>query len=154
MRWPDRIKGKTISKEIVTTMDLLPTIAAITSAELPRRTIDGKSILPIIEGRPGAASPHEAIFFYDGVELQAVRSGRWKLHLPHRYRRVVRAGMDGARGEEVQQDLALALFDLEADPGETTNLASQHPEVVKQLTATAATFDTEIKKNRRPVGHL
>ncbi len=83
-----------------------------------------------------------------------MRSGCWKLHLPHRYRTVVRAGMDGARGEEERRELALSLFDLEADPGETTNVASEHPEVVKRLTATAAAFDAEIKKDRRPVGRL
>ena len=50
MRWPDRIKRDTVSKEIVTAMDLLPTIAAITGAALPKWPIDGRSILPILEG--------------------------------------------------------------------------------------------------------
>ncbi len=154
MRWPARIKGQTVSKEVVTTMDLLPTIAAITGAELPRWPIDGQSILPILEGRPVAASPHDAVYFYDGVELQAVRSGRWKLHLPHAYRTVARPGKDGNAGEEERRDLALSLFDLEADPGETANVAAQHPDVVKRLKAAAAAFDLDIKKTRRPVGRV
>ena len=154
MRWPDRIHGKTVSKEVVTTMDLLPTLAAITGAALPRWTIDGRSILPILEGSAGAASPHEAVYFYDGVELQAVRSGSWKLHLPHRYPTVVEPGMDGSPGQEEWRDLELSLFDLDADPGETTNVAAQHPELVSQLREAAAAFDADIKKNQRRVGRL
>ncbi|MBN1611065.1 MAG: sulfatase [Polyangiaceae bacterium] len=154
MRWPDRIHGKTVSKEVVTTMDLLPTIAAITGASLPRWPIDGRSILPILEAQPGAASPHEAVYFYDAVELQAVRSGPWKLHLPHRYPTVAQPGMDGSPGQEEWRDLELSLFDLDADPGETTNVAAQHPELVSQLMEAAAAFDADIKKNQRPVGRL
>jgi arylsulfatase A len=154
MRWPGRIDAQAVSQEVVTTMDLLPTIAAITGAPLPRWTIDGKSILPILEGRARAQSPHEAVYFYDGTELQAVRSGRWKLHLPHRYQTVVEPGVDGRPGQEEWRDLELSLFDLDADPGETANLAPQHPEVVSQLTEAAAAFDAEIKGNRRPVGRL
>ena len=36
-------------------------------------------------GTPGAASPHEVFFYYIRNELHAVRSGRWKLHVPHPY---------------------------------------------------------------------
>ena len=50
------------------------------------------------------------------------------------------------------RDLALSLFDLDADPGETTNLAEQYPDVVSQLTEAATAFDADLKRNARPVG--
>ena len=153
MRWPGRIKTGAVSNEVVTTMDLLPTIAAITGAALPEWPIDGRSILPILEGSPGATSPSDAVYFYSGVELQAVRSGRWKLHLPHGYQTVVQPGIDGNPGQQEWRDIPLSLFDLDADPGEATNLDAQYPEVVSQLMA-AAGFDDDIKNNERLPGRF
>jgi arylsulfatase A len=154
MRWPRRIAGNAVSSEIVSAMDLFPTIAAITGALPPAWPIDGRSILPILEGASGAASPSEAeyFYFYLGVELQAVRSGRWKLHLAHSYKTAPEPGVDGNRGQEVSSDVPLSLFDLDADPGETTNLAAQHPDLVLQLTEAATAFDADIKLNQRPIG--
>jgi len=70
--------------ELVTTMDLLPTFAGLAGAKVPDdRTIDGKDILPLLTGAPGARSPHEAFYYYNYLRLNAVRSGKWKLVLPH-----------------------------------------------------------------------
>ena len=154
MRWPDRIASNIVSTDVVSTMDLLPTLAAITGAALPGWTIDGRNILPILEGSPGPASPSDALYYYAGVELQAVRMGRWKLHLPHSYVTVVVPGVDGSAGQEETRDLPLSLFDLDVDPGETTNLVEQYPEVVSQLMSAATTFDGDIKLNERPPGQL
>jgi len=154
MRWPDRIEGNTVSQEVVTTLDLFPTLAAITGALLPEWPIDGKNILPILDGSPGAASPTDALYFYDESQLEAVRSEHWKLHLPHDYETVVQPGVDGHAGQIAWADLPLSLFDLDADPGETTNLADEYPDVVTRLTAAATAFDADIKQNQRPVGAL
>jgi len=51
----------------------------------------------------GAASPHDVLYFYWGQELHAVRSGRWKLHLPHPYQSLEAAGADGAPGKYVRK---------------------------------------------------
>ncbi len=136
MRWPGKIPAGSVSREMVTAMDLFPTIARLAGAELPpNHILDGKDIGPLMTGQPGAKTPHEAFFYYQGRQLQAVRSGPWKLHVPHRYRSI-----DGARlatathpGAYVQDSIGLALFDLENDLGETTNLAAQHPAVVERL---------------------
>jgi len=154
MRWPRRIEGNAVSNEIVSTLDLFPTIAAITGSALPAWPIDGRSVLPILEGASGAASPSDAAYFYFylGVELQAVRSGRFKLHLAHSYQTVAEPGVDGNHGQDAWSDLPLSLFDLDADPGETTNLAAQYPELVTQLTEAATAFDADIKQNLRPIG--
>jgi arylsulfatase A len=154
MRWPHRIEGNAVSSEIVTAMDLFPTLAAITGAPPPAWPIDGRNVLPILDGSSGAASPSDAVYFYFylGLELQAVRSGRWKLHLPHRYQTVAQPGVDGERGQEASSNLPLSLFDLDADPGELTNLAEQYSDVVLQLTEAATAFDADLKRNQRPVG--
>ena len=149
MRWPDRIESGALSTDVVTTMDLLPTIAATTGASLPKRTIDGKNILPILEG---SAIPPDILYFYLGTELEAVRSGRWKLHLPHSYETVAEPGVDGAAGTKGSEELPLSLFDLDVDPGETTNLAAEYPDVVSELTRAATAFDADMKLDARFAG--
>jgi arylsulfatase A-like enzyme len=132
MRWPGRIPAGTVCREPAMTIDLLPTIAALAGAKLPELPIDGKDIRGLIEG--DGKSPHEAYFFWWNRELQAVRSGRWKLHFPHEYRSLAGpGGRDGKPGKYVTKKTPLALFDLEADPGETTEVAAKHPEVVSRL---------------------
>jgi arylsulfatase A len=154
VRWPDRIKGKTVSREVITSMDLLPTLAEITQAALPAWEIDGRSILPILEGRPETATARDALFFYNGTELQAVRSGSWKLHLPHAYVTITEPGVDGLPGQAEWRDLGLSLFNLDDDPGETVNLVEQLPDVVNRLWDAAAAFDKEMQKSQRPIGQL
>ena len=122
MRWPGRIPAGLTCDELTTAMDLLPTIAVLTGATVSGdRIIDGKDISPLIEGRPGAASPHEVFYYYRDARLQAVRSGKWKLHV---YR--------PEWGEEVEGHEPL-LFDLDGDIGETQDLAGLNPEVVERL---------------------
>jgi len=137
-RWPGRIPAGTVVREPAMTIDLLPTIARLVGAPLPERPIDGKDIRPLLLGEPGATSPHEALFFYWGRHLQAVRSGKWKLHFPHEYRSLDGpAGSGGMPSRYIQRSIGLTLFDLEADRSETTNVAPEHPDVVKRLEALA-----------------
>jgi arylsulfatase A len=135
MRWPGHIPPGTVCHEPAMTIDLLPTLAKLIGAELPQdRIIDGLDIWPLISGQPGAKSPHEALYFYWGQELQAVRSGRWKLHFPHAYRSLEgEGGKGGIPTKYVQRQIHLSLFDLENDVGETKNVAAEHPEVVASL---------------------
>ena len=120
MRWPAKIPAGQVCRELATTMDLLPTIAAIAEAKLPTgRTIDGKDIRPLLFGEAGAKSPHEAFYYYRDERLQAVRSGPWKLHT--------------YRPEWEDAAHAPLLYNLEDDIGETTDVASKHPEVVARL---------------------
>jgi arylsulfatase A len=135
MRWPGRIPAGKVCREPVSTMDLLPTMARLTGAKLPDHTIDGKDIWPIIAGERGAKSPHEAFFYYQGWALEAVRNGRWKLHLPHDYRTL--AGRPGGTGgipaKYEQAKIDVALFDLENDIGEQRDVAAEHPDIVARL---------------------
>lgn len=131
MRWPGTIPSGEVCREVCGTIDLLPTFAGLARAKVPMdRVIDGRDIRPLIFGRPGAKSPHKAFFYYRGNNLEAVRSGRWKLR----------------RRKKTE------LYDLEADISEKNNRADEHPEIVKRLTDIMEDFDRELKANTRPPG--
>ena len=161
---PGTVPAGTVCREPVMTIDILPTIAEIIGAQLPPHPIDGLSILPLIRGDAGAKSPHQALYFYWGRELQAVRMGKWKLHFLHQYRTL--AGRPGGTGGEPvpyeQASIGLSLFDLEADPGETTNVAELYPQVVQQIEALADSMREDLGdalrqttgKGARPAGTL
>jgi arylsulfatase A len=138
-RWPGKIPAGKVCDEPAMTIDLLPTIAKLAGAELPKHPIDGKDIGPLLMGDAKAKSPHEALYFYWGRELQAVRSGKWKLHFPHAYRTLAGkpGGAGGTPSKYQQAETELALYDLESDIGEKTNVAEKHPDVVARLKALA-----------------
>jgi arylsulfatase A-like enzyme len=160
MRWPGRIPAGLVCREIASAMDVLPTVAGIVGAQPPQdRIIDGKDILPLMT-KPGAPSPHDAFFYYNGEKLEAVRSGNWKLVFP-------RTAMDDtpyARKQGAAKEALLpeALYDLAADVGEAKDLIRQHPEVAQRLRALAQRMREDMGdsatnqkgKNRRPVGRV
>jgi arylsulfatase A-like enzyme len=138
-RWPGHIPKGAEKSEPAMTIDVLPTLAALTGAAVPSdRIIDGKDIWPLLSGQKDAKSPHEAYYFYWGRELHAIRSGKWKLHFPHVYRSLTGTpGRDGKPGGYSQQRTGLALYDLEAEVGEKNDVAVENPEVVARLTELA-----------------
>jgi len=140
MQWKGKIPAGTTCDQLSSTIDLLPTIAGLIGADLPDHTIDGKDISPLMFGKADAKTPHEHFFcFYSPKSLHAVRTGRWKLHFPHTYRTLA-GGPGGTDGQPVNYQSAkigLALFDLQNDVGETTDVAAQHPKIVAALTAAA-----------------
>jgi arylsulfatase A-like enzyme len=118
--WPGTVPGGRTCAEVVTSMDFLPTLTALAGGTVPAdRAIDGKDIGPLLLGRDGAKSPHEAFFYYHHGALEAVRRGRWKLHF-------------SKKGDEIQE-----LYDLHADISETLNLYDQNPDVVAELSELA-----------------
>lgn len=140
MRWPGKIPPATTCDELCTTMDLLPTIAALIEVELPSdRVIDGKNIWPLMTGAVGAESPYEALYCYYGRELRAIRDRRWKLHFPHKSRTMQGkpGGADGVPNPYGQEQVGLELYDLQNDVGETQDVAEQHPDIVKRLQGAA-----------------
>jgi arylsulfatase A len=140
-RWPGHVPAGAVCREPAMTIDLLPTIARLVGADLPtERPIDGLDISPLLFGEQGATCPHDALYFYWGQALEAVRSGMWKLHFPHKYRTLSGVTEQAIGGQPVkyrQAEIGLALFDLAADPSETRDVAAKHPEVVERLLALA-----------------
>ena len=124
-RWPGRIPAGTECRELAASIDLLPTIANWTGA-MPQtdRPADGIDIGSLFGAETGS-SPRETFAYFSNGNLCAVRKGKWKLHLCR-------------RGEWGQQfDAVRELYDLQADPGESSNACTDHPEVVAGLTETA-----------------
>jgi len=151
VRWPGRIPAGRACDELCTTMDILPTLARLAGTKAPAdRIIDGKDIWPILSGEAGAASPHEAFFYYYLAQLQAVRAGKWKLALP------LEARWHSFGGAAAK--CPATLYDLEADIGETSNVADRHPDVVRSLMALADKARDDLGdlnrpgRNQRPAG--
>jgi arylsulfatase A len=152
MRWPGKIPvGKTCD-ELTSTLDLLPTFAQLAAAKAPDdRTIDGRDIWPLMAGREGVKSPHEAFYYYQMDQLQAVRSGRWKLHLPLKVKR-------RNWGEGIPE-APMKLYDLQDDIGEKNDVANKHPDVVERLLGLAEKAredlgDVNYKGRQRPAGWI
>ena len=133
VRWPGKIPAGKPNDELMTAMDLLPTFAKLAGAAIPTdRVIDGKDIWPTLIGE--AQTPHDAFFYHRGNQLQAVRSGKWKLHTN--------------KGRLTQ------LYDLESDIGEKNNVIKSNPEVVRRLNGHLKAFAKDIAENSRPAAFI
>ncbi len=118
IRWPGSIPAKRVSDEIVSVMDIMVTCAHLGGGKLPDdRSIDGVNIWPLLSGASKQSGRSTFIYHNLSGSVCGVRKGKWKLHTI------------------IRRDKAAPwqLFDLEADISETTDLAGQHPEVVKEL---------------------
>ncbi len=152
--WPGTIPAGSECNEPAMTIDLLPTIAKLIDADLPKHRIDGKDISALLTG--DAKSPQEAYYFYYGNQLQAVRQGKWKLHFPHGYRTM--AGKPGGTGgiptNYSQAKIGLSLFDLHSDIGESTDVKEKFPKIAKRLKSLGEKFNQELQKSKRPAGRI
>ena len=135
--WGGQVPSGLVCNEIAATIDILPTFAGLAGAEVPRdRVIDGEDIRHLFEGKFEKANRDRVFRYYFINTLQAVRQGKWKLHLP---RPAIPDWLGGfSRNRHISPADWIGfkepfLVDLEADPGETTSIASDHPEVVKNL---------------------
>ena len=159
-RWPAEIEGGSLSHRVASLTDILPTFAALSGAELPGEKLDGQDISTLLtDFRHPAAAPNEATFcYYRSGNLDAVRVGKWKLHVPHSYRFVDKVGDDGARGNYAYENTGLELYDLEGDASEKYNVAEKYPEKTAEMKALAerlqAEMDAEIRPPFRPEDSL
>ena len=166
VRFPPSVPAGVICHAPCMAIDILPTITALTGGQLPPLAIDGKSLVPLFGAAPDAKSPHDILgFWYHDRHLEAVRSGRWKLHFPHRYRSV-RDGPPGNNGIPAKYDygveIGLSLFDLVSDPSESIDVSGAHPEVVSRLERAADSLRARLGDRLRdvdgsevrPVGHF
>ncbi len=150
MRWPSKIKAAATSDAMLMTIDLLPTIATLIHADLPKLKIDGLNVWPLIASEPGAKNPHDAYwFYYEQNQLQSVvtSDGQWKLQLPHTYRAFIEQPRPtgGKPGTYKPTKIVDAeLYDLATEIGEKTNVAAAHAAVVKTLQATAEAARKEL----------
>jgi len=139
--WGGRIPAGRESNELVASIDLMPTFAKMAGAAAPTdRVIDGCDQGALLTGA-SAKSARDTFLYYTGhQQLQAVRQGRWKLFL----------NKGAAKDEDAPAQDKSELYDLEADLGETTNVAAAHPDVVKQLSELAAKALEDIGEGNQP----
>jgi arylsulfatase len=132
VKWPGQVPAGKVSGELAAAMDFYPTLASLTGhdiSSLPKH--DGVNLLPVWRGDDGAKSPREHFFYFLRNNLQAVRSGSWKL----------RHAFDKEKDGNPDK---LELYDLSKDPGETRDLAAQHPDEVKRLTEAMTEIRAEL----------
>jgi arylsulfatase A-like enzyme len=145
MRWPGKVPAGVTSDQLCSTLDLLPTLAALAGTNPPAgRTIDGHDIRPLLFAEPSAVSPWDAVgfCFYRLEQLQAVRAGPWKLYLP------LERKLTTLNRKTVPSPMQL--FDVRNDVGETQEVSRQHPEVVQRLTVLAERARQELGDVDRP----
>ena len=124
-RWPDRIAAGSRSERLICLTDLMATCAELVGANVPDTAgEDSVSLLPELLGRPGVA-PRPAVVHHSAAGRFAVRQGDWKLCLP--------------RGQGKESEGA-ELYDMAKDPGESINLAKEHPEKLRELTGVLAGY--------------
>lgn len=151
MRWPKKIKEKSICNAVISNMDILPTLAAITETKLSENYIDGKNIYNLMRNK-SKRSPHKDLFFLLRNEVQAIRSGKWKLHIPHKYWSVNIQGNNGKMGNYKTKNLELSLYDLENDPSESINLAKKYPKIANKMMNKIKRFQNHINIEKREAG--
>ena len=134
--YPDKIKPGRIIHTPMMNIDILPTIAHITNATLPSKTIDGKNVWDVWTGKTNK-TPHKAYYFYYHInELHGVRYKNWKMYFPHRYRTL--NGKPGGKNglpEKYEYNTIdkIELYNLNTDIGEKQNVADKHLSVVKEI---------------------
>lgn len=128
VRLPGVIPSGTVCSELATTMDLLPTLARFANGKLPAYQIDGRDISHLFRGEPEGRSPHEVFYYYRRRQLQAIRFGTWKWHLPlaSTFPRWNDATFKskGRTGK---------LIDLRTDLKEQVDVSSKHPLVMARM---------------------
>jgi arylsulfatase A-like enzyme len=155
MRWPGQIPAGRTCNELLSTIDLLPTIVRLIGGKPPTNKIDGEDRWPLIAGQAGA-KPRENFYYYAGDELQAICSGPWKLHLAHEYLTPAEppgkngkpANFENLKPESMQMSglrgiasrhgylvkkIEQSLFNLDDDIGETTDVSKTHSDIVQRL---------------------
>jgi arylsulfatase A-like enzyme len=144
---PGKVPAGTSCDAIMSEMDVLPTLVKLAGGKVPGdRVIDGRDIWPLLSGQE-EQSPHEALFYFKGNRLEAVRSGPWKLAIVPQ----IEDGVDKGKGPAMKPFVP-KLFNLDADIGETTDVAARNPDVVQRLQSCIQQMDRDLGVTGRGPG--
>ncbi len=165
MYWKNHTPAGTVCNKLISGIDILPTLASISGAALPSNQIDGVDISSLISGDITTTPRKYFYYYYQKNSLEAVTNGSWKLIFPHPGRTYAgfAPGKDGMPGKvNGYFDFEGGLYDLRRDPGERYNLASENPEIVKELEKIAMQAREDLGddltdapgKNRRSPGRV
>jgi arylsulfatase len=137
MWWKGVVPAGTVCDQLASTIDILPTLAAVTGAPLPAKAIDGVSILPLLKGETQESPRQYFLYYFEKNSLEAVRDERFKLIFPHAHNTYALPGNDGHPGKVGRAQTELSLYDLRRDPGERYDVKELYPDIVKRLSAVA-----------------
>jgi arylsulfatase A-like enzyme len=152
--WPGQIQAGASCDALMASFDLLPTFLKLAGGRLPdQRKLDGADLWPLLSGHR-RAQVHSAFYYFNGAKLEAVRSGPWKLALPGQG-----AGSSAAKVPSETPSPATRLYNLDRDIGESTDVARQHPRVLRRLERLLAQMDADLGRNQagpgvRPPGRV
>ena len=127
-RWPGNIPTGSTCEELSSTMDFLPTFAAISQAKLSGAKIDGFDISPLLLGKENATSPYEVFYYYRRRQLQAIRWGDWKWHLP-----LEKTHPNWTTPKATGRGRPAKLYNLAKDLREKNNVLKDNPDVMKEM---------------------
>lgn len=155
--WPSHVKEPSISNVSINAMDVFPTLSAAIGIPLPKeRVYDGENLLPLFEGTPLKRPTTQPFFYYNCENLQAIRRGEWKLHLPRSEEHLPFWDKNKAFAN-LQKPV---LYNLRADEAESTNVAADNPDVVREMTQLADSVRQDLGefmqrgKSQRQTGSL
>jgi arylsulfatase len=165
VRWKGNIQSGQICNQLVSAIDIMPSIASICKLELPENKIDGVSLLSIFKGDMNATPRKNFLYYYRNNSLEAVRRDNWKLVFEHPSRSYLNQapGKDGYPGNAPENIMMpYALYDLRRDPSEAYDVKNQNPLIVSELNKLAEEArkdlgdDIQNRKGEhvRPVGKL
>jgi len=136
VRWPGVVPAGRVSNKLLTTMDILPTVARLCGAKLPKQRIDGVDWTALLKGDNAVTPRTNFYYYYRKNSLEAVRQGDWKLVFAHPGRTYegFLPGQGGQPGPSTENyGFPAALYDLRRDPGERYDVHEQYPDVVTKL---------------------
>ena len=123
-----------VSNEIVSSMDIMPTIANLAKAKLPTdRILDGIDITPILKGKQIDYLKNRELLYYHASQLQAIRLGDWKVHLPRRPENVFFLGRHNVGRGTIDSLEVPLLYNLSTDIEEKMDVSLKYPEKVNEL---------------------
>lgn len=147
MRWDGKITPGRDIDTIAAHIDLLPTFAALTGADLPKHQVEGRNLLPLIEGKtdgwadrylfthvarwPTGSEPNDHQFVNYGV-----RNQKYRFVGPHGAAR---------QNKQAAPEIKGALYDMESDPSQKTNIIAEHPEISAKMHAAYDAFWKEAR---------
>ena len=163
--WKGTIAPGSICNDLMSNIDILPTLVELTGAPHPQLPIDGLSMAAILKGTNKAPIRQSLCMYYHRNSLQAITDGYYKLVFPHKYvsYETQMPGNDGQPGELGKKEITeCELYDLRRDPGERVNVISQHPAIAEKLQRIADQCREDLGddltgqpgKNRREPGRI
>lgn len=141
MKWKGKIPEGKVQKNPAMTIDILPTIASFTGAQLPALPIDGLDISNMLVDNESASQQEAYYIYYNRNELQAIVMGEWKLYFPHKYRSIAPGQdfrTDGIPIKYTMIDLEeMELYHIPTDPSESNNVIAENPQIVDMISKLA-----------------